>query len=476
MAGKITSMSKIKQVLIMHQQGHSNRSIASMIGINKCTVNDYIRKIKADPLGIDPLLELDDPILEGRLFTGNPAYTDYRMSTFLEELPYYKEQLENPKYHMTRQLLWEEYLHKHPDGYSKSQFYYHLSQHLVAQKSASTVLTNMRKPGEVLMIDFAGDKLSYTDIETGEHIEAEVFVGTMAYSDYAFAIAVPSQKVEDFIYALRMCLEYLGGVPESIVPDNLKSAVIKPHKYAPTLNNALVQMGNHYNFSIIPARSKHPKDKAPVESQVRRIYNRVYAKLRNYEFFSLREMNEAIEAQINAHNQTRMKEKPFSREESFHSNEKALLKPLPSTIFELQFSSEVKVSCSGEIRLAKDNHYYSVPHTLIGRNALVIYTRSTVKIYVDNKLVATHLRVREYGHTQLKEHLSPNSRLFLERSPEYYINRARSVSAALENLIASMFANKAPGITMNSVFLFLAIFYAILTEQKLTFDQRRPQT
>ena len=264
MAGKITSMSKIKQVLIMHQQGHSNRSIASMIGINKCTVNDYIRKIKADPLGIDPLLELDDPILEGRLFTGNPAYTDYRMSTFLEELPYYKEQLENPKYHMTRQLLWEEYLHKHPDGYSKSQFYYHLSQHLVAQKSASTVLTNMRKPGEVLMIDFAGDKLSYTDIETGEHIEAEVFVGTMAYSDYAFAIAVPSQKVEDFIYALRMCLEYLGGVPESIVPDNLKSAVIKPHKYAPTLNNALVQMGNHYNFSIIPARSKHPKDKVNI--------------------------------------------------------------------------------------------------------------------------------------------------------------------------------------------------------------------
>lgn len=441
-------MSKIKQVLIMHRQGHSNRNIARMVGMNKCTVNEYIRKIRTDPLGVDRLLELDEPVLEGRLFAGNPAYTDGRMNTFLTELPYYREQLENRKYHMTRQLLWEEYIRRHPDGYGRSQFYYHLAQNLVAQKDASSVLSGIRKPGEVLMIDFAGDRMSYTDIETGERIRCEVFVGTMAYSDYAYAVAVPSQKAEDLIHAIRMCLEYLGGVPESIVPDNLKSAVVVPHKYAPTLHSALVQMGNHYHFSILPARPGHPKDKAPVESQVRRIYNQVYARLRNREFFSLRELNEAIEARINAHNQTRMKEKPFSREECFHSNEKSLLKPLPDTVFELQFTTEVRVSRSGEIHLAKDNHYYSVPHTLVGRKALVIYTRSVVKAYVDNRLVATHLRVRGHGHTQLKEHLSPGTLLYLERSPEFYLKRAGAVSTSLEGLIASMFADKASGVTM----------------------------
>ncbi len=256
-------MSKIKQVLIMHKQGMSNRDIASEIGINKCTVNDYMRKIRLEPLGIDELLALDDPVLEGRLFAGSPAYTDPRMEEFLKELPYFIDQLKIP--HVTRFLLWEEYIRKHPDGYGKSQFFFNLKQNLVVEKTPVGVLTNRYEPGKELFVDFAGDTQSYIEPSTGEVIEVQVFVATLPYTDYAFAFCIESQKVEDFLHCIRMCLEYIGGVPKILVSDNLKSAVIKSDTYEPTLNKALEDMGNHYHFAVLPARSLHPKDKANVK-------------------------------------------------------------------------------------------------------------------------------------------------------------------------------------------------------------------
>lgn len=445
MAGKITSMSKIKQVLIMHKQGMSNRDIASEIGINKCTVNDYMRKVRLDTLSIDELLALDDPVLEGRLFAGSPAYTDPRMAEFLKELPYFVEQLKIP--HVTRFLLWEEYIKKHPNGYGKSQFFFHLKQNLVVEKTAVAVLVNRYEPGKELFIDFAGDTLHYIDPSTGEVVETQVFVATLPYTDYAYVLCIESQKVEDFIHCIRMCLEYLGGIPKIIVPDNLKSAVIKADIHEPTLNKALEDMGNHYGFAVIPARSLHPRDKALVESQVSRIYHNVYARLRNREFYSLSELNAAVSEALLKYNQTRMQLRPYSREEHFHSSEKASLQPLPDSIYEMKYYSHVTVKETGEVYLSCDKHFYSVPYELIGRKASIIYTRSLVKVYVDNKSVAVIPRDRTPGkHTQIPEHLAPNVRAYLERSPEYYCDKAKHVSESLEKLFQSMFFNRATGV------------------------------
>ena len=130
-------MSKIKQVLLMHRNGMSNRKIAEAVGLDKCTVNEYVRKIKADPLSLEALLRLEDPELEAHMFAGNPAYTDERMKDFLDKLPYFREQLEDK--HVTRLLLWEEYRRENPDGYGKSQFFFHLKQNLVAQKQVGVL-------------------------------------------------------------------------------------------------------------------------------------------------------------------------------------------------------------------------------------------------------------------------------------------------------------------------------------------------
>lgn len=446
MAGKITPMSKIKQVLIMHRDGMSNRAIAKEAGLDKCTVNEYIRKVKADPLSLEALLLLEEPELEARMFAGNPAYADERMKYFLDRLPYYREQIEDK--HVTRLLLWEEYRRENPDGYGKSQFFFHLKQNLVAKRQVA-VLRNTYNPGEILMVDFAGDKLAYVDTRTGEMIHVEVFVGTMPYSGLTFAIAVPSQQVEDFAYALRMCLETLGGVPHVVIPDNLKSAVIKANRWTPTLNKALVDMGNHYGFAVLPARVGTPTDKALVESDVNRIYQRVYAKLRKRVFYSLMELNQAISELVRAHNQTRMQEHPYTREERFHAMERVELRPLPEHIYEVKYTNTVTVDPRGEVRLAEDNHYYTVPCVHISRKAQIIYTRSSVKVYIDNKCVASYVRDRAPGeHTQVKEHLSSELRAYLSRSPEYYCQRAKEEnSPELESFIQSLFMNRKYGVT-----------------------------
>lgn len=248
MAGTTKDMSLIKQVLQLKQAGESNRGVSRKLPIDKETVNGYVNTVKANGWNISDLLEIDDPELERMFHAGSPAYTDRRMEEFLILLPRYRELLTDSKSHVSRQVLFDEYRATHPDGYGKSQFYYHLKQNLVAKKDVTAVLANTYRPGEKLMVDFAGDKLSYVDAETGEVIKVEVFVACMPYSDYTYVICVPSQKTEDFLYAIRMCLEHLGGVPPILTPDNLKSAVISNDRHEPKLNKALEDMGNYYHL------------------------------------------------------------------------------------------------------------------------------------------------------------------------------------------------------------------------------------
>jgi transposase len=221
MAGKIKDMSKVKQMLRLHQNGVSNRQIAAELSVNKETVNRYIKRAKHDHLTIEELLKLEDPVLQHRMTGGNPAYPDNRFEELKGKLSYFEEELKRK--HVTLQTLWEEYIAENPNGYSLTQFRYHYRQHTKAKrKTPSSILKDLYVPGEKLFIDFAGDTIEYIDMETNEIVKVQVFVACMPATDYGFAIAVPSQKSEDFIYALTSCFQALGGVPKIVVSDNLK--------------------------------------------------------------------------------------------------------------------------------------------------------------------------------------------------------------------------------------------------------------
>jgi len=435
MAGKPKSMSQIKQLIQLHQQGKSIKSIARNLSISKNTVKSYLEKVACCKLDLQALLKLEDPILEGEFNAGNPAYKTERYDHFINKLDYFAKELHRKG--VTKMLLWEEYRQDYPQGYSHSQFSFHLAQQLIARKP-SMVLEH--KAGEKLFIDFAGAKLFYIEPQTGQVIYCQVFVACLPYSDYSYALAVKSQCVEDFIYALGCCLRELGGVPQILVPDNLKSAVVKASIYEPDINRALEDFANHHSTTVIPARARKPKDKALVENQVKMIYTRVYAKLRNQQFFDLATLNKAIREKIRDHNQTRMQQKPYCREEKFLADERHLLGQLPEEPFEMKYYREVKAAKNNPIYLTQDKHYYSVPYAYIGSQVKVIYTRIMVHIYAKGTQIAVHIRdYRQGAYTTVKEHLCSHHQHYLDRSPEYYLQKANEKSETLYQLVQLVF-------------------------------------
>ena len=440
MAGKPKTMSEVKQLLRLHKNGESKRSIARLLGMSRNTVKAYLNKLLLMEVGIDELLALEEPVLEKQFHTGNPAYKEDRYEHLKNRLDYYVEELD--KVGVTRQLLWEEYKIDYPNGYGRSQFFYHLAQHRKASKP-SMVLTH--KPGEKLYIDFAGKKLSYIDQKTGEVIECAVFVACLPYSDYGFAIAVRNQSLEEFLYALEQCMHFIGGVPQIIVPDNLKSAVINADRYEPDINTALKDFANHYGTTVIPTRVAKPKDKALVENQVKLVYSRVFAKIRNLRFFSLSELNDTITKKMVDHNQTRMQKRSYCREEKFLADEKHCLSALTEPSFEIKYYKTYKVQQNNHVQLGQDNHFYSVPYIHIGKKAKVIYTRSMVRIFIDGKCVATHRRNRAANaYTTVKDHLCSTHQHYLNRSPGYYTRKAKNCCEELYRFTQLLFQQYRP--------------------------------
>ncbi len=445
MAGTSKAMSQIKQLIILNRQGQGVKSIARTLAMSKNTVKTYLFKLEklvGDPengLGVDQLLGMEEPEIYHLFHPGNPAYKDSRYEDFKSRLGYFVSELRRKG--VTRNLLWTEYRQSRPDGYGYSQFCFHLDQHSAAAPKPSLVLQHT--PAEKLFIDFAGKTIAYIDRETGEEIQCQLFVACLPFSDYAFAIAVHSQDLQDFLFALARCLEFLGGATAALVPDNFKAAIDKADRYEPTVNRALEEFANHYGMAVVPARAGKPKDKARVENQVKILYSRVYARLRNMQFFDLDSLNETILTMIKAHNQTRMKQKEYSREEQFLASEKPLLKPLPAESFELRYQAMLLVAKNNHVYLGRDNHYYSVPYTLIGKKVKVIYTRSMVYIYDQGKKVAVHRRgSKAGGYSTFGEHLCSQHRHYLDRSPDYYRNMAFKKSQVLGEFVTALFEQK----------------------------------
>lgn len=436
MAGKPTRMSLVKQLLKMYHNGDGYKTIARTLSVSKNTVKSYVLRVQQSSVSIEDLLKLEDPILEKMLLAGSPAYKDERYDVLKEKFEYYSKELK--KVGVTRMLLWEEYKAEFtPDYYRYSQFCELLRQY---QRNSKPSMVLEHHPGDKLYIDYAGKKLSYIDFDTGEINYVQVFVACLPYSDYCFAMAVPSQKTDDFIMALQCCLKEIGGVVQTLVPDNLKAAIIKASRYEPSINKVLEDFANHYGTTVTPTRPRKPKDKALVENQVKLIYSRVYAKLRNQQFFSISSLNKAIKEKVKAHNQTRMQRKDYSREEKFIADEKNALAPLPATDFEIKYYKSLKVAHNNHVYLASDKHYYSVPYTHIEKQVKVIYTPSIVRIFYDGTLIAVHARgFKKSGYTTTKEHLCSEHQYYKKRSPTYYLQKAYHHSEELYQYINALF-------------------------------------
>ncbi len=318
-------MRKIKEILrLKWANGLSHRKIAHHCGISRPTVTDYLRR--AELAGLSwPLPDgWDDAKLERTLFPEPPK------GTALERgLPDWTEvHQEMKKKNVTLFLLWQEYREQSPQGYQYSWFCDHYRLWLGKR---DWVMRQNHRAGEKLFVDYAGQTAPVVDSRTGEIREAQIFVAVLGASNYTYAEATWTQALPDWIGSHQRSFDFLGGVPEVVVPDNLLSGVTKAHRYEPDINPTYQDLATHYGVAVVPARVRRPKDKAKAEVGVQIVERWILAALRHQTFFSLPELNQAIQALLIRLNQRPFKKLPGSREQLFKTLDYPALNPLPAT-------------------------------------------------------------------------------------------------------------------------------------------------
>ncbi|GHT51717.1 integrase [Bacteroidia bacterium] len=346
---------------------------------------------------------------------------------------------------VTKADLFEEYRTQHPQGYRISRFNEVLNLYL---ESKRPIMHIEHKAGDKMYVDFTGQRLSLTD-KSGNQTSVEVFVAIVGCSQLTYVEAVASQKKEDFIQTCEHALRYFGGVPLAIVPDNLKSAVTKGSRYEATINPDFMAFAEHYGTTILPARVYKPKDKSLVEGAVKLIYRSIFAKLADREFYDLETLNAAIRGALESHNSRPLYRREYSRRDQFEEIEQEMLQPLNPLGFEMKKQIIVSVMKTGYIRLAVDEHYYSVPYKYISKKVKVLYSSCKVEIYYQYELIATHVRaVDKYQYTTQKEHLASQHQYLSDWSPDYFLKLALDIHESVAKYInkilsANMYPEKA---------------------------------
>lgn len=430
MAAKKVDVMELKQLLQLKIKGESNRSCEKMMGIHRNTINHYVRLFKASGIDYELLLNYDNKSLM-EMFPAREPLNTARYSILSGYFTYFEGELK--KTGCTREVLWSEYIQKHPEGYGYSQFNEHLARWRDKIKTSGKLI---HKAGDQVYVDYTGKKLRITDRHTGEITEVEVFVAILPASQYTYVEATLSQKKEDFVSSINRCLSFFGGVPKAIVTDNLKSAVTKASKYEAVLNKSLKDLAMHYKTSINPTRSYSPQDKALVEGAVKLVYQRIFYDLNKMIFFDLPTLNQAIGQKLVLYNDYLMKQLETSRTKQFLDIEKPYLASLPSHAYELKEYRKAKVQKMGFIYLSKDKNYYSVPYRNIGQIVEVQYNSLDVEIYLKQERIATHKRnYRPGSYTKIDDHLSSAHQFYQGWSPEFFLSWARKIGPHVEAYI-----------------------------------------
>jgi len=416
------SMRKLKELMRLKFEAKlTHRQIARSLGIGPGTVSRYVHQLEAAGLSW-PLPEgLSDADIERRLYP-EPAVGP-RASKVAPNYGAIHHELKRKG--VTLALLWQEYHEQvSPErAYRYSQF---CERYRRFAKGLKRSMRQSHRAGEKLFVDYAGPGAELIDPETGEVRAAQLFVAVLGASSYTYAEATWTQQLPDWCQAHARAFAFLGGCPELVVPDNLRSAVSKACRYEPELNPTYAQLAAHFGVAVLPARPRRPRDKAKVEVGVQVVERWILARLRHHTFFSLAELNAEIAKLLEELNQRPFGKLPGSRRELFERLDRPALKPLPSIAY--RYTEVKKASVYLDYHVEFDAHYYSVPHRLVGTKVEVHASATTIAVYHRGQCVAQHVRSHRAGaHTTIPEHLPKAHRAHQHWRPGRFLNWAADI-------------------------------------------------
>ena len=417
------NMSKLRHALqLLHEATLSTRQIGQALNISKTTVSEIASYARAAGVDWPTAQGLTDEELQRRLY--RPAVA--RSSSQLEpDYHWIHRELKRPG--VTLQLLWEEYQQQH-----QGVAYKYTSFCVKYAAWAKTLKRSMRQThvaGEKVFLDYAGQTMPIVDAATGEITKAQIFVAVLGASNYTYACATRTQTAQDWVGSIIAALDFYGGVPRLLVPDQPRALIANPDRYEPGTHRLLQELCEHYATAVLPARPAHPRDKPKVENGVLVVERWILVRLRNQRFFSLGELNRAIAQLLVHHNARPFKKLPGNRLSAFEELDKPALKPLPANPMQVARFKRVRVNIDYHVEV--DDHYYSVPHRLVRSQLDARITAATVEVISGGQRVAAHAYSARKGHfTTLAEHMPASHREHMQWSPAKLIAWGERVGAA----------------------------------------------
>jgi len=419
-------MRQIKDVLRLNLElHHSQRHIAASLGISKGVVAKYLKLASDGGLHWPQIEVMSETELQHRLLGTVARATGFVTPDFA------RMHQELHRKGMTLMLLWQEHSERHPDAaiHSYSQF---CENYRRFAKTLKRSMRQVHRAGEKLFIDYAGPTVALVDGN-----RAHIFVAALGASGYTFAYATPRETMADWLGATAQALRFYGGCTELIVPDNPKALIANPDRYEPRANDTVLEFARHYNTSVLPARPRRPQDKAKAESAVQVVERWILMRLRHHRFETVDEVNEAIEPLLHQLNTKPFQKLPGSRASVFAQIDAPALRALPMQAWELAVFKTVKAHIDSHVEF--DEHYYSVPHPLIGQQMEVRATQRCVEVLHRGQRVASHARSAHKGKfTTVPEHLPEGYRAHLQWSPERLIHWGQDIGVATGSLVRRM--------------------------------------
>lgn len=423
-----TEMLKTREVLrLKYEVGLSLRAIAQACNCGKSTVSEILDRARKS--GVKWPTELNDLQLVSKLYPPK----EKAGASIEPDMEYIFKEMKRP--HVTLMKLWEEYKSENPEGIMYTQF---CERYRTFKTINKISMHKEHKAGEEVEVDWCGSTIPYYNVSTKEDLEANIFVAVLPASSYPFVYAYEDMKKPSWIDAHVRAYEYFGGVPKITIPDNTKTAVQKTDLFDPVLNKSYYEMACYYRTTIIPARAYKPKDKAADENAVGNVSQRILVSLRNRQFFSIEDINDAIEEEL-----IKLVERPFqkipgNRREAFEEIDRPCLQPLPEKRYEYAEWKEAKVQFNYHVEYEK--YFYSVHYTHTSKMASIRATKRLIEVFIDGERVAAHLRNYDKykRYTTLPEHMPENHRIVSGWSSDRFLEWAGNTGPYTKQFIGKI--------------------------------------
>lgn len=378
---------RAKLVLQLRAEGLSGRAIASSQAMSRKSITAVLEAADAAGLGWDDVAERSEAEVYELLFPGRGEH----QSVFAQP-DWERVHRELARVGVTLKLLHGEYADECATtgapamGYDR--FCRTYQRHVLVTGAASRV---GHKAAQTVEVDWSGPTMQLTDPVTAKTTTVYLFVACLPFSRFAFVEPCLDMKQDTWLRAHVAMFEALSGSVPRIVPDNLKTGVIKhPREGEIVLNDAYREMAAHYSAAVLPARVKAPKDKASGENTVWHVAMRIIAGLREQRFSSLPELKAAITERVAAYNAEPFQKRAGSRASVFATEEQPLLSPLPAAAYEIsRWAYGRRVARNGHVIWEK-NHY-SVPFAHIGTKVGLRITDRVLQVYRGQQRLSSHL-------------------------------------------------------------------------------------